>query len=128
MKVGDIFVWERTFEQKDVEKFCEVSGDNGDHHIHSDKDGRLIVQGLLTATLPTKIGGDHSVLASNMQFNFFRPVFTGDTIKCEVTITQYEPQDTRINIKASFNCINQNDKKVLDGSFQGIIKVPLAQN
>jgi 3-hydroxybutyryl-CoA dehydratase len=124
MDTGDIITWERTFTRKDVEHFCEISGDKGEHHLTPDSDGRLIVQGLLTATLPTKIGGDYNVLARNMEFNFLRPVFTGDTISCAVTITQYDKQETRINISTVFECMNQNDKKVLEGSFTGIIKDP----
>ncbi|WCK55514.1 hotdog domain-containing protein [Aneurinibacillus sp. Ricciae_BoGa-3] len=125
MYTGHTITWERTFTRQDVEYFCELSGDKGEHHLIPDDDGRLIVQGLLTATLPTKIGGDYNVFARNMQFNFLRPVFTGDTITCTVTITQYEKQETRINISSVFECTNQNDKKVLEGSFEGIIKAPL---
>ena len=52
-----------------------------------------MVQGLLTATLPTKVGGDWNYIAREMNFEFLRPVFTGDTIRCEVTITQLEQAD-----------------------------------
>ncbi|MBC6975156.1 dehydratase [Bacillus sp. Xin] len=55
LKVGDIITFERTFAVKDVELFTEVSGDEGIHHITPDEQGRLVTQGLLTATLPTKI-------------------------------------------------------------------------
>ncbi len=84
--------------------------------------GRLVIQGLLTATLPTKIGGDNNVLARTMNFEFLRPVFTGDAIICEVTIEEFEKQaNNRISILASFLCANQNEKQVLRGSFSGVI-------
>lgn len=57
----------------------KFSGDDGIHHLTPDEQGRLVVQGLLTATLPTKVGGDNNVLARTMNFEFTRPVFTGDT-------------------------------------------------
>jgi hypothetical protein len=38
--------------------FADVSRDRGIHHVKSDEDGRLLVHGLLTATIPTKLGGD----------------------------------------------------------------------
>lgn len=57
LKVGDIITFERTFTVRDVELFTEVSGDKGIHHITPDEQGRLVVQGLLTATLPTKVEG-----------------------------------------------------------------------
>jgi 3-hydroxybutyryl-CoA dehydratase len=122
LKVGDIIRFERTFTAEDVELFTKVSGDEGSHHVTPDEQGRLVVQGLLTATLPTKIGGDYNVLARTMNFEFLRPVFTGDTIICEVTIEKFEKQDNnRISISASFLCTNQNEKQVLRGNFSGVI-------
>lgn len=122
LKVGDIITFERTFTVRDVELFTEISGDEGIHHITPDEQGRLVVQGLLTATLPTKVGGDHNVLARTMNFEFLRPVFTGDTINCEVKIEKYERQENnRTAIIASFLCKNQNGKEVIKGDFSGII-------
>ena len=122
LKVGDIITFERTFTIEDVELFTKVSGDEGTHHTTPDDQGRLVIQGLLTATLPTKVGGDNNVLARTMNFEFLRPVFTGDKIICEVTIEKYEKQDNnRISIVASFLCTNQNEKQVLRGNFAGLI-------
>ncbi|MCM3186045.1 hotdog domain-containing protein [Priestia megaterium] len=121
LRVGDIIRFERTFTTEDVELFTKISRDEGSHHIKPDEQGRLVIQGLLTATLPTKIGGDHSVLARTMNFEFLRPVFTGDTIICEVTIDQFEKQDNRTHINASFLCKNQHEKEVLRGDFSGVI-------
>jgi 3-hydroxybutyryl-CoA dehydratase len=122
LKVGDIIRFERMFTKEDVEMFTKVSWDEGDHHIHPDEQGRLVIQGLLTATLPTKIGGDNNVLARTMNFEFLRPVFTGDTILCEVKIEELEPKDNnRTSIMATFLCTNQNEKQVLRGSFAGVI-------
>ena len=87
-----------------------------------DEEGRLVVQGLLTATLPTKIGGDYDVMARKMTFEFLRPVYTSDTIVCEVTIEKYEKQeDNRTAIAASFICANQKEKEVVNGDFSGVI-------
>lgn len=121
LKVGDIITFERTFTAGDVELFTKISGDEGIHHLTPDEQGRLVVQGLLTATLPTKVGGDNNVLARTMNFEFLRPVFTGDTIICEVTIEKFEKQDNRTRITSSFLCTNQNDKQVLRGNFEGVI-------
>jgi 3-hydroxybutyryl-CoA dehydratase len=122
LKVGEIITFERTFTERDVEIFTEISRDEGIHHITPDEQGRLVVQGLLTATLPTKVGGDHNVLARNMNFEFLRPVFTGDTIICEVKIEKYERlENNRTAIMAFFLCKNQHDKEVLKGNFSGVI-------
>lgn len=122
LKVGDTITFKRTFTTEDVELFTKVSGDKGAHHVTPDEQGRLVIQGLLTATLPTKIGGDHSLLARKMTFEFLRPVFTTDTICCEVTIEQFRKQGERTLIAASFTCQNQKEKEVLKGDFSGVIK------
>ncbi len=122
MKVGDIIRFERAFTKEVVEMFTKVSMDEGNHHTNPDELGRLVVQGLLTATLPTKVGGDYNVLARTMNFEFLRPVFTGDTISCEVTIEKLERKDNnRISILATFLCTNQDKKLVLSGNFAGVI-------
>ncbi|MEH7883874.1 hotdog domain-containing protein [Bacillus sp. JJ1609] len=122
LKVGEIITFERAFTERDVELFTEISRDEGIHHITPDEQGRLVVQGLLTATLPTKVGGDHNVLARTMNFEFLRPVFTGDTIICEVKIEKYERQENnRTAIMASFLAKNQKEKEVLKGNFSGVI-------
>lgn len=122
LKVGDLITFERTFTVRDVELFTGISGDEGIHHKTPDEQGRLVIQGLLTATLPTKVGGDHHVLARTMNFEFLRPVFTGDTIICEVKIGKYERQkNDRTAITASFLCRNQHEKEVLTGDFSGVI-------
>lgn len=123
LEAGDIIAFERTFTIRDVELFTEVSCDEGVHHITPDEQGRLVIQGLLTATLPTKIGGDANVLARTMNFEFLRPVYTGDTIKCEAKIEEYERQENknRTLITTSFLCKNQDGKEVLKGNFSGVI-------
>lgn len=122
LTVGDIIAFERKFTKEDVEIFTGISWDEGSHHLTPDEQGRLVVQGLLTATLPTKVGGDYNVLARSMNFEFLRPVFTGDTIVCEVKIEQYERRENnRTAITTSFLCKNQHEKEVLKGNFSGII-------
>ncbi|TVP86055.1 MAG: enoyl-CoA hydratase [Alkalicoccus sp.] len=122
LETGNVITFERTFTKEDVELFTKVSGDEGIHHLTPDEQGRLVVQGLLTAVLPTKVGGDYNVLARTMNFEFLRPVFTEDTIVCRVTIEQYEKQErNRTAVTASFRCHNQLKKEVLTGGFAGII-------
>ena len=110
-------------QQKDVELFTKISGDEGTHHVTPDEQGRLVIQGLLTATLPTKIGGDNNVLARTMNFEFLRPVFTGDSIICEVTIEVFEKQENnRTSINASFDMYESEwetsfDRRILRESF-----------
>ena len=122
MQVGDTTSWERTFTVEDVLLFGQLSGDQGIHHVKADGQNRLMVQGLLTATLPTKIGGDLNYIAREMLFEFVRTVFTGDTIQCETKITRFEHENGVINMSASWICRNQSGKTVLTGHTSGIIR------
>ena len=122
MQVGDVRAWERTFTEEDVRLFSQISGDQGEHHVTPDARGRLMVHGLLTATLPTKLGGDMHYIARDFAIKFIRPVFAGDTIHCETTITHLERVEGRIQMAANFVCRNQLGKEVLTGHTQGIIR------
>lgn len=122
MQVGDTSVWERTFTIEDVQRFAQLSGDQGSHHMELDAQGRLLVHGLLTATLPTKLGGDLNFIARELVFEFLRPVFTGDTIRCANTITRLEKQEGHTLLEASYVCRNQHGKEVLTGHTRGIIR------
>jgi 3-hydroxybutyryl-CoA dehydratase len=122
MKIGDVVSWERTFTEEDIRLFGRVSGDEGDHHMLPDKAGRLMVHGLLTATLPTKIGGDINFIAREMRFNFHRPVFAGDTVRCEVTIVELAEASGYQELKSKWSCRNQHGKEVMSGEASGIIR------
>jgi acyl dehydratase len=122
MKIGDTITWQRTFAEADIRRFNEVSGDQGVHHMAPDEHGRLMVHGLLTATIPTKIGGDMDFIAREMKFQFHRPVFSGDTINCVVTIVELDSAEAYTNIRTEFVCRNQHGKEVMNGHAIGVIK------
>ena len=121
LEVGGQARWSRVFTVEDVRRFSEVSGDRGVHHVEVDAAGRLMVQGLLTATLPTKLGGDLSYLAREMVFEFLRPVFSGDRIVCVSTATRVERQPGRTYAEFAISCTNQAGKEVLRASTKGVI-------
>jgi len=122
MKVGDVVAWERTFTEDDVRQFSNFSGDAGTHHLQPDERGRLMVHGLLTATLPTKIGGDINFIAREMTFQFHRPVFSGDTVRCEVTIAELTETAEYQQLTSTWVCRNQHGKEVMSGRASGIIR------
>lgn len=124
MQVGDNVTWERTFTEEDVRLFAQLSGDQGIHHMLPDEKGRLMVHGLLTATIPTKIGGDLNFIAREISFEFIRPVFVGETIYCVTHIEQLEQEEGRTFMSSSFTCTNQQGKEVMRGRASGIIRVP----
>ena len=79
---GDVHTLVRTFDADDVDAFANVTGDDQDRHTSPDAEGRRLVQGLLTASLLTDVGGDLEMLARSMEFHFLRPVYAGDTLRC----------------------------------------------
>lgn len=122
MKIGEVISWQRTFSEDDIRLFNRVSGDEGVHHVTPDQEGRLMVHGLLTATIPTKIGGDMNFIAREMKFQFRRPVFVGDTIDCEVTVVELEPTLDYTSVRTEFVCRNQHGKEVMTGYADGVIR------
>lgn len=87
-----------------------------------DARGRIMIQGLLTATLPTKLGGDLNYIARRINFEFLRPVFVGDTVTCEGTVLSVAESEDRFEVSMSFKCTNQEGKDVLQGRTEGIIR------
>jgi len=126
MKVGDVVAWERTFTEDDVRRFSSFSGDEGTHHLQPDEWGRLMVHGLLTATLPTKIGGDINFIAREMTFQFHRPVYSGDTVHCEVTIVELTETAGYKQLTTTWVCRNQHGKEVMSGGASGIVRESMA--
>jgi 3-hydroxybutyryl-CoA dehydratase len=122
MQIGDVISWQRTFTEEDIRLFAKFSGDEGEHHLEPDERGRLMAHGLLTATLPTKIGGDLNFIAREMTFQFHRPVFSGDTIHCEVTLMDLEPGEEFTRVVSRLVCRNQHGKDVMTGEARGVIR------
>jgi 3-hydroxybutyryl-CoA dehydratase len=119
---GKVLAFERVFTVEDVRAFATLSEDRAAHHVAPDAAGRLLVHGLLLATLPTQIGGSFGYLAREMRFEFLRPVFTGDRIRCEATVARVEPGADRIHVDFGIVCRNEHGKEVMRGSATGIIR------
>jgi len=112
---------ERTFTVREVRRFAALSGDDQPRHTEPDEEGRLMVQGLLTATLPTEIGGELEVLAHTMEFEFHRPVYTGETVTCTWTNEHVEAREDRHDLTAGVVCETDGGKTVLSGTVEGLV-------
>jgi 3-hydroxybutyryl-CoA dehydratase len=123
VKPGQKESYSRTFTSADVKAFSEISGDRGIHHVVPDPKGRVMVQGLLTACLPTKLGGDLNYIAAEMSFKFVRPVFVGETITCEAEVVEATTAEGRQKVSMDIVCKNQDGKEVLLGKTSGIIRL-----
>lgn len=122
IKVGDVFKYERRFTEEEVFEFANITGDKGRHHMEYDENRRLMVHGLLTASIGTKVGEELHYIARELVSEFIRPVFAGDTITCELTLTNIEQMEgyKKVSIESVYR--NQNEKTVLVGTSYGVIR------
>lgn len=122
LKPGARMEWRRSFSEADIRQFAELSGDKGVHHLEPDEQGRLMAHGLLTASLPTKLGGDLNYIARTMKFDFFRPVFAGEELTCVGVVDAVESGPRgRLDVSFSFTVTNPKGKSVLSGTSSGVI-------
>jgi len=119
---GETYTHERTFTGADVRQFADVTGDTQDRHTVPDADGRVLVQGLLTGSMLTKIGGDLEVLATRMDFRFRRPVYSGDTVRCTWTNERVTDRPDGVEVEASVACRRVGDGEVvLEATVEGVV-------
>ena len=121
LEPGTEFSAERTFTDGMVDAFTAISLDRGRHHVTPDASPR-IVHGLLVATLATEIGGRLDFLARTINFEFLRPVYVGDTIRCTVRIDRTEPASDRTRLWLSALCVNQQGIEVMRVTSQGVVR------
>ena len=122
LEIGQTFTFRRTFTDGDVALFCGVTGDFNPYHQDAAFAGesfyeRLTIPGLLTGSMLTHIGGMLGFLATEMSFDYKKPVFVGDTITCTVTITEKDEPARQVAGEANF--VNQDDVEVLQATFGG---------
>jgi acyl dehydratase len=118
---GDTVTYSRTFTTEDVRQFAALSKDEGAHHMAADDGGRVVLHGLLTATMPTKIGGDMDYLARTLDFEFPNPAYTGVEITCTTTIERVAERGDRTELSASYVCETADGTVVLRGHTDGVI-------
>jgi 3-hydroxybutyryl-CoA dehydratase len=120
---GDIFSVSRTFTEGDMQAFADITRDYNPVHFDNrfatakNFDDR-ICHGLLTASLITEIGGQIGWLATGMGFDFKKPVYFGDTITCNFTITDL---DARGRVRADAVYCNQDGVTVIEATITGIL-------
>jgi acyl dehydratase len=113
----------RTFTAADVEAFGRLTRDYNPVHYepawvqHKGLDG-LVCHGLLVGSMLCEPGGQWGWLAGGMSFRFRRPVYIGDTVTLELTITELDER-----LRARGECVfrNQRGEVVLTGELTGYL-------
>jgi len=122
LEVGARSSFSRTLTEADVALFIGVTWDI--NPLHTDETyaratrfKRLIVPGLLTASLATHLGGLWAFMATEMRFEFLAPVYVGDTITTTAEVSELNPENGFVRLK--IRCTNAEEKEVLRGEAGG---------
>lgn len=123
LKSGDTLSISRTFNEQDIVRFADISRDYNPVHFDerftkAKNYERRVCHGLLIAGMVTEIGGQIGWLASGMDFRFKKPVYFGDTIQCDFTITDL---DERGRAKAAAVFKNGDGITVLEAVITGVV-------
>ena len=120
---GMTFTFERTFTERDVEIFGDITRDY--NPVHYDERftrvkgfSGLICHGLLVGSMVCELGGQVGWLASGMEFRFLRPIPIGETITCTITIMEI---DARGFARAVGTFTNRDGEKVLEAILTGFV-------
>jgi len=121
----------RTIAESDIVTFAGLSGDY--NQIHTDAEfsrqtpfGQRIAHGLLGAAITSGLAMRTGVLEGTViafreihEWKFVKPVFIGDTIRAEMTVTETKPYP-RLNggsVNIDFDVKNQKDETVMKGTW-----------
>jgi acyl dehydratase len=121
--VGEKIATERTFTEEDMLHFADLTRDYNPVHFDErfaaakDLPGR-ICHGLLVASMLTEIGGQIGWLASRMDLRFKAPVYLGDRIICELTVTEIT-EERRAAAYVVFR--NQDGIVVIEATVTGVL-------
>lgn len=127
LKIGMRWSFRRTLTGEDMEATMALTGDQGGYHVDeafavAAGFQRLIVPGLLPASMFTKIGGNMNFLAREMRFTFLKPVYVGDTLEAEITITTLDPERKIATFEGTLT--NQEGVTVLTCETRGHLPLP----
>lgn len=126
LRAGDSFSISRTFTEEEVIRFADLTRDYNPVHFderfsRAKNFPERICHGLLVAAMVSEIGGQIGWLASEMKFQFRKPVYIGQTISCSLTITRVDDR-RRAEAVALFR--NRDSAVVLEASLKGILPGP----
>lgn len=118
---GDEVIYERVFTEKDLRDYAANANFWGKHHESPNDDGEYLLQGLLTASLTNKIGGDYDILMYRMEFDFIKKAYTGRKIKCVNLVESVENKRDKNFIDIVSDVYDENGDHLLHGFLRGIL-------
>ena len=131
LKVGDTAQFSKTIAESDVYLFAGITGDLNPAHVNEDyaKDTYFktrIAHGMLSASFISTVIGTMlpgpGTIYMRQEANFLAPVKIGDTVTAIVEVAEIIAEKKRVRLNTY--CINQEDKKVVDG--EALVSPPRA--
>ncbi|NQT72700.1 MAG: MaoC family dehydratase [Chloroflexi bacterium] len=112
----------KTISENDLQQFAQITGDNNPVHLdetyaQKTRFGKRIAHGMLGASLisaviGTQLPGEGTIyLSQSLQFK--APMYIGDTITAQVTITNIREDKPLITLETV--CTNQHGTAVIHG-------------
>ena len=126
LKVGDTFSLTRSFTEKEVSLFADLTHDYNPVHFEvrfaraKNFEG-LICHGLLVASMISEIGGQIGWLASEMNFRFKKPVYLGEAVRCRFTLNRMSEKG-KAEAEAVFT--TTDGTVVIEAHLKGIVPGP----
>lgn len=117
----DEVVYERVFTEKDLKDYATIAHFWGKHHEIPNDKGEYLLQGLLTASLTNKIGGDYDILMYKMEFDFLKKAYTGRKLKCVNVVDSLINKGGKNFIDIISDVYDENGDHLLHGFLRGIL-------
>lgn len=117
----DEVVYERVFTEKDLKDYAIIANFWGKHHEIPNDRGEYLLQGLLTASLTNKIGGDYDILMYKMEFDFLKKAYTGRKLKCVNVVDSLINKGGKNFIDIISDVYDENGDHLLHGFLRGIL-------
>lgn len=118
---GEKIIYERVFTKKDVYDYAENANFWGKHHESPNYRGEYLLQGLLTASLTNKIGGDYDILMYKMDFDFLKKAYTGRKIKSINVVDNVENKRGKNFIDITSDVYYENGDHLIHAILKGIL-------
>jgi 3-hydroxybutyryl-CoA dehydratase len=116
IRPGLVLEYSRIFSREDIQRFAEMSGDFGAHHVLAEP---RMAHGLLVVSIVTKLGGDINYVSQSMQMKFLAPVYEGEEVRGRIVLDQVLERPSRFKIRMRCECFKADGTMAVSGASRG---------
>ena len=130
-KLGDSVRLTKTFDDAEIEKFAELTGDRNPLHMDAafaarTRFKRRIAQGILSASLISTCIGMHlpgtGAIYLDQTLRFVKPVYVGDTVTLTATVSHIREDKPVLTLSTIWT--NQHGERVIEGEAHVLLMSP----